>query len=164
MNKLGVYALTMDGRWGEMLTQIVDESFEITVMHCPEGYPDCLENLPEADPDALLLVDATGLPDVAGMVRRLRRRGWRHVVVIAADPTAKEANAAFKAGASDYGTKTLDRRTVLWQLGEWVRQVQSADAVSGCQGPNGVALRRGPRDLSRLEVSTYAKARDSVGR
>lgn len=98
------------------MEQVGDESLEVSVITCPEGYPDCLENLPAADRGALLLLDATGLKDVAGMVRRLWQRRWQRIVVVAADPTAKEANAVFKAGGLDYWRKTLDADVIRSQV------------------------------------------------
>lgn len=119
MSKVRVYALTVDPHWGKAVKQVEDASLEVVVVECPEGYPNCLESLPPAEPGALLLLDATGLADVAVMVRRLRQRRWQHIVVVAADPTAKEANAAFKAGASDYWGKTLDVGTLRSQVRAW---------------------------------------------
>lgn len=122
MSKVRVYALTMDRHWGKVLQQVGDESLDVGVICCPDGYPNCLESLPTADPDALLLLDATGLKDVAGMVRRLRQRRWQHIVVVAADPTAKEANAVFKAGGHDYWRKTSDVNVVRSQVRAYVRR------------------------------------------
>ncbi len=130
MSKVRVYALTMDRAWGKMMEEVSDASFEVIPICCPEGYPNCLENLPSADHDALLLLDATGLRDVAGMVRRLRCLGWRFVVVVAADPTHKEAKAAFKAGASDYQSKTLSTSIVRSQVRTWAREAGFSGTIS----------------------------------
>jgi len=126
MNTRHVYAVTTDEYWRNMLSEVEDETFRIETVYCPEGYPNCLENLPDADPAALLLLDATGLPDVGVMVRRLRQRGWRYIVVVAADPSAHEARAMFKAGGYDYWAKTSDASVARRQVQECLREIGQA--------------------------------------
>ena len=121
-----VYAVTTDEYWRNILSQVGDETFRIETVYCPEGYPNCLENLPDAAPAALLLLDATGLPDVAGTVRRLRQRGWRYIVVVAADPSAHEARAVFKAGGHDYWAKASDASVARRQVQECLQKIGQA--------------------------------------
>lgn len=58
----------------------------------------------------IVMVDATGLKDVEGLVSDLRtQRPDIRIVVLTASPTWKRARAAFQAGAIDYLPKTLSK-------------------------------------------------------
>jgi len=125
MKQVGrVYAVTTDEHWRRALEQVSDASFRLDTLYCPEGYPGCLDRLPDADPGGLLLVDATGLPDVADTVRRLRERGWRYVVAVAADPSARETASVFKARGHDYWVKTFEVDRILRQVKDCLRQIE----------------------------------------
>jgi len=102
-----VYALGRDAYWLQAVARIADEAITVEPIRCPAAYPECLERLPTADRRALLLVDATGQPDVVGIVRGLRERGWQYVVVVAADPSWEEARAVLRGTVGhDYWEKS----------------------------------------------------------
>jgi len=107
MKRYQVYALGQDAYWLKAVAGIADESISVKPIHCTEDYPECLDRLPQADRKALILVDATGQPDVAAVVRWLREQGWRYVIVVAADPSWEDARAVLREGSAyDYWEKT----------------------------------------------------------
>jgi hypothetical protein len=54
MNRRCVYALSQDRFWREAVAKVTIKDVVIKPIQCPDGYPDCLERLPKADPEALL--------------------------------------------------------------------------------------------------------------
>jgi hypothetical protein len=87
-----------------------------------------LDHLPAADPDALVLLDATGHADVAAVTRALRARGWRYVVVAAADPSTREARAVLREGtAYDYWPKSWSPQVIQRALARCVQEIWEGD-------------------------------------
>ena len=124
MNRRGVYALSQDRFWLDAVVQAASQGIMVQRVECPEGYPDCLKGLPEADLEALLLLDATGQSDVAYLAGLLRARGWRHIVVVAADPCSKQARDVLRERvAEDYWHKTYARETIQRDLDQYVQEV-----------------------------------------
>jgi len=79
------------------------------ILKCPGELLKCISNLPEPDADTVLLVDASAEGDMEQVVAALRARGWRYVIVVAADPNAKEATAVLRRNLGyDYWEKTYD--------------------------------------------------------
>lgn len=104
-----IYALGRDRYWLEAIGQVASERITIHSILCPEHIPECLERLPAADAKALLLLDATNQADVARTVRYLRLGGWQYIVVVAADPSWKEARNVLRPGlAYDYWDKSYN--------------------------------------------------------
>ncbi len=76
---------------------------------CPENFPNCISNLPLPQPNIVLLVDASGQGDMEEVVAELRAKGWKYIIVVAADPSAKEATAVLRRNLGyDYWEKTYD--------------------------------------------------------
>ena len=73
-----------------------------------------LAQLPRSDDRTVLLVDASGQANVEGVVGELRVQGWEYVIVVAADPSAKQAISVLRGGnlAYDYWDKTYDERKI----------------------------------------------------
>ena len=141
MNQRDVYALSQDRYWLEALVQAADAGVTVRPVECLDGYPDCLTGLPEADPKALFLLDATGQSDVGPLARgaggyscspvtarRLRARGWPHIVVVAADPCSDQARAVLRERvADDYWHKTYARRAIQRDLRQYLQEVWGID-------------------------------------
>lgn len=131
MRKYPVYAVGHDAHWLRAVAGLSDDQVTVEAILCTEEMS--LDRLPPADPAALLLLDATGLSDVAGTVRRLWERGWRQVAVVAADPSWREAHAVFLAVPEyDYWGKSYDPGAIRNAVREYLRSRQqglSRDAM-----------------------------------
>ena len=102
-----IYALGHDEYWLRAVAGIVDDTVEVQVLRLAEDEPLCLDDLPEPVPGALLLLDTT--PEVKTVAQMLNQKGWRHVVIVAADPHWKEAKALIKQKiAYDYWPKSYE--------------------------------------------------------
>jgi hypothetical protein len=78
-------------------------------LECPDDFTDCISSLPASDEDSVLLVDASGQGNMESIVAMLRSRGWKYVIVVAADPSAKEAVSVLHRNLGyDYWEKTYD--------------------------------------------------------
>jgi hypothetical protein len=125
MRRYQVYALGQDTYWLKAVARIADESISVKLIHCTQGYPECLPRLPQADREALILVDATGQSDVATVVQWLRGQGWRYVVVVAADPSSREAHAVLReAEGYDYWTKTYASKIIRRSIEECLSEMR----------------------------------------
>jgi DNA-binding response OmpR family regulator len=128
MKRPNLYAVSQDRYWLEAIAQLADTGLAVEPLECVGGYPDCLQELPEAEPEALLLLDATGQSDVAHLSRLLRARGWQHVVVVAADPCSEEARAVLKErAADDYWHKTYARKAIQRDVDQYIADVWGRD-------------------------------------
>jgi hypothetical protein len=59
--------------------------------------------------EALILIDSALGTDVEMSTSVLRKAGWKYVVVVAANPTWKQARAVLReAGGFDYWSRTYD--------------------------------------------------------
>lgn len=104
-----VVAMGQDQYWLRAVEAGADEQTEVHTVRCEEGLINCLRRLPPAHPDTLLLVDATGQADIRRVARRLRADGWRRVIILAADPSFREARAVLQeASGYDYQPKSYD--------------------------------------------------------
>lgn len=101
-----VYALSTDSGWLKTVESLTGAALMVHGFDCTEGYQRCLEELPPPQEKALVLVDAAGIADVAGVVRKLRERGWPYIVVVSAAPSWKDARDVLQAGAYDYIAKS----------------------------------------------------------
>lgn len=132
MLKKRVYALARDSYWLQATKEAADESIEVEPIPCHTGYPECLETMPSADPESLLLVDATGHADVVGIVQGLLARGWRYIVVVAADPSWKEAHAVLKiAQGYDYWQKSYVPNCIRQKIRVWQEEVAASSPADG---------------------------------
>lgn len=124
MNRRGVYAISQDRFWLEAMGRAAVPGVRVEPVECLGGYPDCLKGLPEADPEALVLLDATGQSDVVYLARLLRARGWQHIVVVAADPCSRVARSVLRERvADDYWHKTYAREDIQRDLRQYLQEV-----------------------------------------
>ncbi|HUG34595.1 MAG TPA: hypothetical protein VMJ90_07485 [Anaerolineales bacterium] len=83
------------------------------MLECPKELSECVSALPAPDANAVLLVDASGQNDMECTVALLRSRGWKYVIVVAADPSAKEAISVLRRNVGyDYWEKTYDENDI----------------------------------------------------
>lgn len=86
---------------------------EVKLLRCTRELQGCISGLEHPDRDAILLLDASGQSEVEKTVKSLRLGGWRYVVVVAADPSAKEATAVLRRNLGyDYWEKTYDEAAI----------------------------------------------------
>ena len=104
-----VLAMGQDQYWLRAVEAGADEQTEVHTVPGEEGLINCLRQLPPVSPDTLLLIDATGQADIRRVVRRLRADGWKRVIILAADPSFREAHAVLQeASGYDYLPKSYD--------------------------------------------------------
>ncbi|HLO13654.1 MAG TPA: hypothetical protein VK206_02420 [Anaerolineales bacterium] len=108
-----VYAFGRDKYWLDAINNVKLDNVILETVHCSECLSDCLDDLPNPDPDALVLIDIFSPREtIDNVLRNLRNRGWRNIVVIAADPSVKESRDVFleRQGSDyrDYRNKTYD--------------------------------------------------------
>ena len=73
----------------------------------------CISDLPRPSVNTLLLLDASDQRDVVQAVTELRSRGWKYVVVVAADQSARQATAVLRQQLGfDYWDKTYDEEKI----------------------------------------------------
>ena len=124
MNPHRVIAIGRDPYWLNAVAAAAWPAVTVETIACPDAYPACLDHLPPADARALLLVDATGHADVAAVTHTLRSRGWRYAVVVAADPSTREARAVLReGGAYDYWPKSWSSKAIRRALARCVSEI-----------------------------------------
>jgi len=104
-----IYAVSHDPYWLDTLKKIEVRAASIEVTPCPGELLECLENLPEGQANGLIILDASGYIDIKPVVQMLRESGWRYVIVVTADTSARKAIAILRRNlAYDYWAKTYD--------------------------------------------------------
>jgi hypothetical protein len=108
--KMCVLALGQDMYWLDAVLEATATLADIAPVKKFFGVP--LKSIPQLPPpkaNTVLLVDASGQVDLPAVVSGFRSAGWRYVVVVAADPSAKEATAVLRRNLGyDYWQKTYD--------------------------------------------------------
>jgi len=90
---------------------------EPITVKCPGDLLQCISSLPHPTAGTVVLVDAAGQGDVQQVVAGLRVRGWKYVIVVAADPSAKEAASVLRRNLGyDYWEKTYDEEDIRHRL------------------------------------------------
>ena len=135
-----VYALGRDPYWLTALRKATHRTaVELKGLACEGEIQQCIVKLPKADPEALILVDASGQTSIEAAVRALRAAGWRYVVVVAADPSAREAAAVLRGSLGyDYWEKSYDETSMLARIRKCLREMAAdsdPDAPSGIDSP-----------------------------
>ena len=98
-----------DSYWKAWLIETLTPLGILRVAPADTGVPNA-----DAEPDGLIIIDATAVEDVEELVSRLRtERPERRIVVVTASPDWVHARAAFEAGAADYLPKTLSPKQLL---------------------------------------------------
>ena len=102
-----IYALGQDKFWLSALHQACTYNRQIKSIHCAVNISGCIVDLPVPQKNAVILLDASGQSNIAQSVKVLRDKGWKFVVVVAADPSVKEAVSVLRMGMGyDYWKKT----------------------------------------------------------
>lgn len=104
-----IYALGQDPYWLSAIKHIEVQNSRIEIIRCAGGLLECLGDLPSANAKSLILLDVSDLNDIATLLHRLRRQGWRYIVVLATDQSAKQAISVLRGNlAYDYWEKSYD--------------------------------------------------------
>ena len=107
---LRVVAVGRDAYWLTAVHEATaDWAGDHPTLKCRGNLLKCISRLPQPDASTVLLVDASGQSDLECAVTELRARGWKYVVVVAADPSANEATSVLRGNLGyDYWEKTYD--------------------------------------------------------
>lgn len=124
MNPYRIYALGQDRHWLEAVSKAADRDTQVETIVCQDAWADCLKYLPPADPEALLLIDPARQADLVTVVHKLCDSGWQRVVVVAADPSSREARIVLKdSGAFDYWPKSYVPDVIRRQLHQYLQEI-----------------------------------------
>jgi hypothetical protein len=86
---------------------------EPATVKCLGDLSNFISSPPGPQANTVLLVDASGQGDLEKVVSGLRNQGWRYVIVVAADPSAKEATAILRRDLGyDYWEKTYEEDAI----------------------------------------------------
>jgi hypothetical protein len=109
-----VVALGQDEYWLSAVSRAMHNwDGETISVKCPGELQRCIPDLPEPDPASVLIVDASGQGKMDEVVAALRSQGWPFVIVVAADPNAKEAISVLRTNLGyDYWEKTYDEADI----------------------------------------------------
>jgi len=92
-------------------------SGETATLKCIDDLVNCIGGLAAPQINTLLLVDASGQGNMEQIVTSLREKGWKYVIVVAADPSAKEATAVLRRNLGyDYWEKTYEEQEIRKRL------------------------------------------------
>lgn len=136
-----IYAIGQDRYWLATFKRIEVKNTVFKIIECPAEFLDCVDTLPTAEVDSLILLDATGQVDIEAIVQRLRDQGWRYVIVVAADQNAKKAIAILRRSlAFDYWEKTYDIPPIQARIARIIDEINS-DVESEHQKPSAKSWR-----------------------
>jgi CheY-like chemotaxis protein len=81
----------------------------------------------------LIVIDAVQVADPYTLVSRIRRqKPEARAVIVTASPTWKRARRAFQAGATDYVSKSMNKKIVLTMLQETLMKSPPPLGIVGC--------------------------------
>jgi len=104
-----LYVCSGSSRWLATVLSAAKDEFVVKVVECQLSDPRRWAELGRPSGTALMLIDSALGPDIEKSIPILRKAGWKHVVVVAANPTWKQARAVLRdAGGFDYWSKTYD--------------------------------------------------------
>jgi hypothetical protein len=84
----------------------------------------CVPDLPRPRDNMILLLDASDQRDLVGAILDLRFKGWRYVVVVAADQSVRQATAVLRQQLGfDYWIKTYDENEIREQVKTCLREI-----------------------------------------
>lgn len=107
MRDFRIITLGQDTHWSQTLKDAVDKVFIARDFDDFQSIEDFLDSAHKPDPETLLLIDVSEQPSIKMTVQRLRKLGWPYIIVVAADPSVKEAYVVLHdAGGYDYWQKT----------------------------------------------------------
>lgn len=118
------YLLSRDRFWVRALAQLQPGTVPLEIAPLALDARGSLEHLPPAGPRALAILDATGDCDLAGIIDQLAGSGWKNVVVVAADPSTKEALLVLRDHPTyDYWKKTYDPGKIRAKLEAYLQEM-----------------------------------------
>ena len=115
---LRILAVGQDDYWLNAVHQATsDWTAHPATLKCSGALLKCISNLPRPKANIILLIDASGQEDLPRIVKELRRVGWKYVIIVAADPSAKEATSVLRRSLGyDYWPKTYDDHKIRNQI------------------------------------------------
>ncbi len=73
----------------------------------------CIANLQELNAKTILLVDISGSSEAESVIAAVRAKGWKYVIAVAADPSAKQATSVLRRNLGyDYWKKTYNEHEI----------------------------------------------------
>lgn len=131
-----VYVFGRDKYWLDAIAKVQLDDVSIETVQCQELLSDCLNDLPEPNPDALVLIDVFSHREkIEDVLLQLRSRGWRNIVVIAADPSVKESRSVFRERLGmDYWNKTYDVAIIQLKIEKCLRDIKNVDKRNPVDG------------------------------
>lgn len=107
MKRFQIIAIGQDLYWLEVMKKADGAILAVEKILCFNNIKDILADTRSLVHDTLLIIDAFGRPNIKTAVQRVRKLGWQYIVVVSADPSAKEAITVLRdAGGYDYWVKT----------------------------------------------------------
>lgn len=126
MKKRQVYALGCDPYWLNAVAKVTSETIDVQVSQCPENMED-LKCPPY--PEAFLLLDPHNPREAAIMVQRLRRQGWRYIIVVGVDDSWRDAcNVLRGNNAYDYWKKSYDPEVIRRNIQGCLAEIEESEA------------------------------------
>lgn len=120
-----VIAVGEDKYWLAAVKKIEAPWLSVETYPCDRPLLDCFGCLPEPDKDALLLVDVFSEVDISQILSTLLRLGWGYIVVVAADPSAREIyKVLHDAGGFDYWNKTYQAADIRAKVDKCLEEME----------------------------------------
>jgi hypothetical protein len=134
--KMHVVAVGSDVYWLRAVQNAMAAEFDqLETINCSGNLHKYIDDLPKADAHTLLLVDASGQRGIQPFVAALRARGWRYVIVVAANPSVKEAIAILRGNSGfDYWHKTYDESEIKNQVLACSEEILLLETLSKKEG------------------------------
>ena len=128
---LRVHALGHDDYWLSAVQRAAQEwAANPATLKCSEAFLKCISDLTLPKTNTILLIDASGQRDLPGLVKVLRDAGWKYVIVVAADPSAKEAAAVLRRNLGyDYWSKTYNEEEIHSKIKECFNEILAKKQV-----------------------------------
>ena len=121
-----VIAVGEDQYWLAAVKKIEAPWLSVETISCDRPLLDCFGCLPAPDKESLLLVDACSKVDLSEIVSELARLGWGYIVVVAADPSARESSRVLQeSGVVDYWDKTYQIADIRASVEKCLQDMQS---------------------------------------
>jgi hypothetical protein len=115
-----------DRYWLEAVQAVTINEATITIIQCQDPLLECLDCLPKPDLAALILVDAYSRLSIVEIVSKLFQLGWRYIVVVAADPSVKEAQQILRQSQNfDYWPKTYVTNVIQNKIGQMLQKIRA---------------------------------------
>jgi len=123
--KMRVTAIGQDPYWlAHVQNATAGSAGKPPTLKCGGDLLKCVSGLPRPNDRTVLLVDASGQGELERVVTELRCMGWKYVIVVAADPSAKEATAVLRRNLGyDYWEKTYDEQEIRTRVKNCMKEI-----------------------------------------